>query len=125
MRLPSTPASLQAARMEAERRAVAAGMGESGAAMLAAAVHEAVTNAIEHGNRSDPSRFVTVEFESSEGRLTVRVRDEGQGIPSCTDDEDILGERGRGMRLMRALVDEVRIEEGRGEVVLIKAIQGP
>jgi hypothetical protein len=26
---------------------------------------------------------------------------------------------------MRALVDEVRIEEGRGEVVLIKAIQGP
>jgi len=116
MRLPSTPASLQAARMEAERRAVAAGMGENGAAMLAAAVHEAVTNAIEHGNRSDPSRFVTVEFESSEGRLTVRVR---------TDDEDILGERGRGMRLMRALVDEVRIEEGRGEVVLIKAIQGP
>ena len=51
------------------------------------------------------------------------IRD--RGIPSCTDDEDILGERGRGMRLMRALVDEVRIEEGRGEVVLIKAIQGP
>lgn len=125
MRLPSTPSSLQAIRMETESQARAAGMDETGAAMLAAAVHEAVTNAIEHGNQGDPSRCVSVEFAVSEGRLLVRVSDEGPGLPAVSVDGDQLGERGRGLILMQALVDEVHIAEGRGEVVLIKAIDGP
>lgn len=123
MRLPSAPSSLPIARAEAERRAREAGMDETNAAMLAAAVHEAVTNAIEHGNRGDSALYVTLEFESDPDQLTVRILDQGLGLTSGVEDEPPLTERGRGLRLMRALVDEVRITQGRGEVVLVKAIR--
>jgi serine/threonine-protein kinase RsbW len=123
MKLPSTPSSLQVVRLEVQRRAMDAGMAESDADMLVAAAHEAVTNAIEHGNRGDASLQVTVDISVDRGRIAVRVTDEGEGFPPMDGHEDRISERGRGLRLMRALVDEVRIEPGRGEITLIKVIR--
>lgn len=71
------------------------------------AVGEAAGNAIEHAYRGR-SGSIRVRASVSGRRLIVEVRDRGrwrlEGDP----------ERGRGLGIMRALVDDVSIESSRG-----------
>jgi serine/threonine-protein kinase RsbW len=92
------------------------------------AVHEAVINAIHHGNKEDPSKKVYVKFLVSEDRLEIRVRDEGMGFdPSTLPDplarENLLNISGRGILLVRKFMDEFRVESPAGggtEVIMVK-----
>ncbi|MCS7161889.1 MAG: ATP-binding protein [Bacteroidia bacterium] len=82
------------------------------------AVIEAVTNAIQHGNRHDPTKKVRVRFSAfSEEELIVEVEDEGEGfdytvLPDPTEEANLLREGGRGIFLMRNLADSVEFLEG-------------
>jgi serine/threonine-protein kinase RsbW len=77
------------------------------------AVTEALANAMLRGNESVVVRQVTVVVEVTTERLVVDVTDEGQGFDlECAghtpDDEDWLErEDGRGVFLMRQLMDRV------------------
>lgn len=97
------------------------------------ALHEALANAILHGNESDPNRKVVVacfcECGTDAGLLLV-VKDEGSGfdpnqIPDPTAAELVYSNHGRGIFLMRQLMDEVRHLENGREVELRKRRQGP
>jgi serine/threonine-protein kinase RsbW len=73
---------------------------------------EAITNAIRHGNRHDPNRFVAAELRAQPHRWTITVTDEGTGFTPCDipDPEDaaaLLRETGRGLLLIREFMDEV------------------
>ena len=92
---------------------------------------EAVSNAVEHGNRFDSSRRVRVEMEVSPTRFLMAVTDEGPGVdPSVMDrplpeptPEDLMP-RGRGFSIMKVLVDVVRFtrdDSGRFRVELEKS----
>jgi len=85
------------------------------------AVLEAVMNAIVYGNREDPTRRVELSFRLTPERATVKVADGGKGFrprPPRIPDHPSLRRHGRGILLMRALVDEVRFEHCReGECV--------
>lgn len=79
---------------------------------LIVATMEAVTNAVEHGNQADPSKPVDLWVEVSNDAITVHVRDYGSGfdpteLPDPRMRENLLREGGRGVFLMRALVDRV------------------
>lgn len=86
---------------------------------------EAVTNAVEHGNQSDPSKTVDLWVEVSDDAIRVHVRDYGGGFdPSDLPDprmrENLLREGGRGVFLMRALVDHVEfVQRQPGTEVII------
>lgn len=86
------------------------------------AVSEALANAVVHGNHENPHKFVHVLCRcSTGGEISVTVRDQGQGfdsraIPDPTAADNLCGEHGRGIYLMRAFMDEVTFEEG-GTVV--------
>jgi serine/threonine-protein kinase RsbW len=78
-------------------------------------VTEAVNNAILHGNRSDKTKKVRVRCEILEDGLLFRVNDEGRGfdpagVESPLKEENLLRESGRGIFLMRTLMDKVEIE---------------
>ena len=77
------------------------------------AVGEAVTNAILYGSPSAASR-IQIAAGRSDGDFFVEIRDQGQGFdPSQVrqeEDYDALG--GRGIRLMRALMDQVDLHYG-------------
>lgn len=108
-------------REEAFQRALRAGFPASEAEDVALAVHEAVINAIEHGNQSDPSRVVAVTFVDDSSALVIEVCDEGSASgsdPSGGPLPSAGAARGRGIPLMRALMDDVELFPERGRVTL-------
>ena len=76
-------------------------------------LHEAVTNAIRHGNCFDPSKRVRLSVETKEERyLCFTVKDEGSGfdpnsLPDPTSPEFIEEPNGRGVFLINKLADRV------------------
>jgi serine/threonine-protein kinase RsbW len=76
------------------------------------ALTEALSNAILRGNSDDPSKTVRVKASVDSNRLVIEVRDEGEGfdIDACTVEvtsETLEREDGRGLFLMRKLMDRV------------------
>jgi serine/threonine-protein kinase RsbW len=95
---------------------------------LKIAVSEACTNAIEAHDALDTDERVLVECRADESRLEVRIEDRGTGFdvsnlpehPPVTDPERLKFERGLGIPLIRALVDEVEFSSsGDGTAVRI------
>ena len=82
------------------------------------ALREALANAVVHGNREDPHKRVYVTCRCyPNGEVSITVEDEGHGfdtgtLPDPTAPENRLRTSGRGIYLMKALMDEVRFEKG-------------
>jgi serine/threonine-protein kinase RsbW len=89
------------------------------------ALREALANAIVHGNRQDCRKCVDVTCRCTlDGEVSITVEDQAQGFDSDaladpTITEKRLLTRGRGIYLMRTLMDEVRFEQ-RGELVYMR-----
>jgi serine/threonine-protein kinase RsbW len=81
------------------------------------ALREALANAIIHGNDEDPRRHVHVTCRCEPDEVSIAVKDEGTGfdvdnLPNPTAPENIESAHGRGIHMMKALMDEVSFEEG-------------
>ena len=93
------------------------------------ALREALANAVVHGNHEDPHKHVYVVCRCTpEEEVSIVVRDEGTGfdstvLPNPTAAEQLESTHGRGIYLMKALMDEVRFEEG-GVVVHMRKSAG-
>lgn len=91
---------------------------------LKVAVGEAVSNAILYGNGEDPERRVHVRAEFDDGRVRVVVTDEGEGFDPDTVADPTRPENrdrpsGRGLFLLRSLMDEVSWNERGNRVTLV------
>ncbi len=89
---------------------------------------EALSNAMMYGNGHDPSKNVVVEVVMSQGCLQATVRDQGTGfdpssIPDPTLPENVSRSCGRGLFLMRELLDEVCYNERGNEVTLVLRLE--
>jgi len=82
---------------------------------LKVAVSEAVSNAIIHGYKNCPDKFVTLEMEASPEKILIRVIDTGYGIAdvkqamqaSFTTDPERMG---LGFIFMQSFMDELQVE---------------
>ncbi len=93
-------------------------LDEETAIALTIAVIEAGTNAIQHGNVFAADKTVTFEFRVSAWEVAVKVDDHGTGfdpskVEDPTDPSKLLDPHGRGLYLMRQLMDEVKFETRR------------
>ena len=75
-------------------------------------VSEALANAMIYGNHRDPAKRVRVEVDLAPEQVEVVVRDEGHGfdpgrVPDPTLPENLEEPGGRGIFLIRELMDEV------------------
>ncbi len=91
-------------------------------------VDEALTNAVVHGNRSDHGKLVHVRATFTPHRLEVAVRDEGQGfdydlLPNPLEKDNLHRTHGRGIFLIRSLVDELRFNEAGNEIILVQTVR--
>lgn len=82
---------------------------------------EALTNAICHANANDPSKEVHVVISLLDTSLNIKVYDQGQGFDiSALPTPDFAGDRdkGRGVYIIRSLMDEVSYTpSGQGHVL--------
>jgi len=89
------------------------------------ALLEALANAVIHGNGDNSGKRVYVRCRCyMDGEVSITVRDEGKGfdsstVPDPTFRENLLFTHGRGIYLMKALMDEVFFEEN-GSVVRMR-----
>ena len=89
------------------------------------ALHEALANAVIHGNGENSCKRIYVECRCYlDGEVSITVRDEGRGFDSSAvlDPallENLLFTHGRGIYLIKTLMDEVSFEEG-GSVVRMR-----
>jgi serine/threonine-protein kinase RsbW len=98
--------------------------GEEPAVELA--LREAVNNAVVHGNRMDGHKLVKIRCRCELGKgLSIIVKDQGQGfdsnaVPDSLAAENLRAEHGRGIYLMKTMMDTVSFERGGAQVRLWK-----
>jgi serine/threonine-protein kinase RsbW len=106
------------------------GAGESTIADIAISVSELVNNAIMHGNKSSPDKSVTVSITKANSSVQITIRDQGNGfdpdhVANPIEDNNLLKEVGRGIFIVRSLMDSVDITASAAgtTVVITKSIK--
>lgn len=91
---------------------------------LLVAVQEALANAALHGCHDDASRLIRCVVSATATDITISVRDPGPGFPMDRADPEKYQvtklSHGRGIVLIRSLVDEVSFAHNGAEIVLRK-----
>jgi anti-sigma regulatory factor (Ser/Thr protein kinase) len=122
LEVPAEPQRLADVRIRLHTWLAAAGVDGMLAGDVVMAANEAATNSIEHGYRGASDGVVSVAADIDSDLLAVTVTDRGgwpadhEPAPSSPDSF-----RGRGIEMMRALVDSVTVEhDDSGTVVRMR-----
>lgn len=82
---------------------------------------EAMVNAIKYANAEDPDKMVHIMITIADSELTIRVYDNGQGFDINSippPDFEKLEDRGRGVFIIKSIMDSVRYRKIDGGNVL-------
>jgi serine/threonine-protein kinase RsbW len=114
--LPSTLDAVGEVERAAEAMAVRFGIDEDTASNIAMVTREATINACKHGNGFAQDKQVTATLDRSADKLTICIADQGPGmdpdtLPDPLDPANLLRSSGRGVFLMRAIMDEVHFRQ--------------
>ncbi len=90
---------------------------------LAVVLTEGLVNAIKHAKCTDPNKEIHVRINYSHKDLVVRIYDNGIGfdldaVPDPCFSSDSLEDKGRGIFILRTLMDSVKYTRSDGENVL-------
>jgi serine/threonine-protein kinase RsbW len=125
--IPSKLESVETVSSEVKEATAKIGFNEDDANWIELAVHEAIINAIAHGNKYSENKNVDVKFITEDDSLTVIIRDRGEGfdpsqLPDPTDIDNLLKPSGRGIFYMRTFMDEVEhsLHPEGGSIVRLK-----
>ena len=105
------------------------GRGEPDVETIGLAVREAIANAMVHGNHCDPEKAVCISVAVDEHcGLLVSVKDSGSGfdpdgLPNPIALENLLAPHGRGIFIMRQLMDQVDFKFDDGTEVRMRLRQ--
>lgn len=133
LELPSDPSSTRLVSHGLRCFLRACGWERREAFRIDLAVNEALDNAITHGNLNRWERRVCLSVRDDGECLRVEVQDEGMGAPfdpavlqSLRARNEALAERGRGVALMKKLMDEVTFvrDESGQRVLMLKRRPG-
>jgi serine/threonine-protein kinase RsbW len=128
--LASTMESVAEVEAAAEKLAQSAGLDEDACFHLTMAAREATVNAVLHGNEYDPAKQIAVSLENTGSALVITIADQGKGLdpetlPDPLAPENLLRGTGRGIFLIRSLMDEVHFRQLHpgAELTLIKHLE--
>ncbi|MFN7971681.1 MAG: SpoIIE family protein phosphatase [Acidobacteriota bacterium] len=114
--IPSTEEAVKAAVERAETFARQNGFVTERILQFRLVLTEALTNALEHGNRHDREKRIAVLMTVDDKRMSIRIRDEGEGydverVLDHADDPDLTSSRGRGITIIRKYVTSLSVGE--------------
>ncbi|MFA6142927.1 MAG: ATP-binding protein [Candidatus Omnitrophota bacterium] len=89
---------------------------------------EALRNAIEHGNDCNKKLPVKISCWVDDGKVNIEVEDKGSGynpglIPDPTDNGNLMKNSGRGVYLIKRLMDEVKFNKAGNVITMMKRIE--
>lgn len=95
-------------------------------------ISESMINAIQHGNKADPTKEATLKISSNGDKIEIIVEDQGKGfkldsIADPTDIANLLKPSGRGILIIRSFMDEVDLSQREGggtRLRMVKKIKG-
>ena len=107
-RIPADTRYVSTVRRGIRSLAESAGFTRNEVADVEVAVSEAITNSVVHGSPDRDTADVVVKCETSGDFLVVEIEDRGGAkcLPPCHSAYDPSQERGRGIMMMRTLMDE-------------------
>ena len=84
---------------------------------------EAITNAMEHGNRWDPRKSIRVTVTADRDNMRISIADEGRGfdtgsIKAALKKRDVLSNRGRGIYIINQF-SKISWNESGSQITLI------
>ena len=100
--------------------------GETGKEQeIALALTEALANAVKHGSKNDPSLKVQCQVITEGSAMHITVRDSGPGfdpgsVANPLESAGLTADHGRGLHMIRQLMDEVRFERNGAEIHMTK-----
>ena len=120
LNIPSSVDQIEKVDEFVESFATSLGFQADALADIGICVTELVMNAIVHAHKEHADIPVKIRIEGGEDGLRVSVRDFGPGfetntIPDPTSPENIYEDHGRGILIVRAMMDDVqctRLEDG-------------
>ncbi len=124
--LASAPHEIQKVEKFLSKANASIGLDDGTMYRILVAATEAANNAILHGNQSDPSKEVKICIQATKRLLTIRVDDEGPGfdpskLPNPLEEANLLKEHGRGVFLIRSLMDDVKfVQLAKGSAIIMK-----
>jgi len=88
-------------------------------------IHEALMNALIHGNKNNRAKKVSVFYKVTDDKFSVSVIDEGDGfdhrnLPDPKTCQNLLKDGGRGLFFIRQYMDEVTFNEKGNRIMLVK-----
>lgn len=100
------------------------GCGEEDMLEVSLALQEALANAVIHGCGRNPGERISCTVECDDSAVSLTIQDPGAGfdvsaVRDCTSPERLMAGNGRGIAMMRGLMDEVSFESG-GTVVRMR-----
>jgi anti-sigma regulatory factor (Ser/Thr protein kinase) len=110
--IPADSAQIGRARAFADAAANVFGFDQDSRFAFRMAISEVVANAIEHGSSSGDDVVRLRAVEEEDGALAFYVTDVGAFFPREALSEDALRERGRGIEMIRWLMDELDVRSG-------------
>lgn len=122
---PSKLSEVPAVQNQIVHAAEASGFAPDTVFAIRLALDEALTNAVRHGNNSDPDKQVDVEYRVGPEQIVITIQDQGPGfcpeeLPDPTAEENICRPHGRGVMLMRAYMSDVAFNKSGNRVTLTK-----
>jgi len=114
--LDSTLESVDAAETIVLTAAEEMGFDEDTRYQIGMAIRESVVNAVVHGNCYNEHKKVRLEVSKGSDRLSISIQDQGKGldidsIPDPLARENLLNQSGRGIFLMKAFMDEFKVNK--------------
>jgi len=108
LHIPADTRYISLVRRGVRSLAESAGFAREEVADVEVAVCEAVANSVEHGSAVLDAPKVIVKCRASQQRLDIEVEDQGAAaeVPKCRFACSPSDERGRGIMMMHALMDE-------------------
>lgn len=91
-------------------------------------LEEALINAIRFGNRLNENLTVDVDFTHNGNKIIIAVEDKGKGfdyrnLPDPTREENLLKLKGRGIFLIRHLMDNVEFNKKGNRITMTKHLR--
>ena len=92
------------------------------------ALEEALVNAIKHGNKQDCNKNVLLKITINPGKATMQIKDEGEGfdyekLVSPAEPKNLKKPYGRGVFLIKKLMDSVEFFDGGRGIKMVKLIE--